>query len=65
MFLMVKLHMDSLASKLHRWAVCDALEGLPKEVNATYDEAMVQIKAQNKDAVGLAEQALSWITHAC
>ena len=62
---MVKLHMDSLASKLHRRGVCDALESLPSEVNATYEEAMARIKAQNKDAVGLAEQALSWITHAC
>ena len=64
-FLMAKLHMDSLASRLHWWAVHDALESLPSKVNATYDEAMIWIKAQNKDVVELADQVLCWITHAC
>ena len=58
---MAKLHMDSLASKLHRRAVRDALDSLPTEVNATYDEAMARIKAQGKDALELAERVLSWI----
>ena len=38
--------MDSLVCKLHCWAIHDALESLPTEVNATYDEAMVWIEVQ-------------------
>jgi hypothetical protein len=45
--------------------VHDALESLPSKVNATYDEAMIWIKAQNKDVVELADQVLCWITHTC
>jgi hypothetical protein len=63
-FLLAKLHMDSLASKSNRRAIRSALESLPSEVNATYDEAMDRIKRQTKDDRKLAERVLSWITHA-
>lgn len=63
-FLLAKLHMDSLASKSNRRAIRSALESLPSEVNATYDEAMERIKGQTKDDRRLAERVLSWITYA-
>ena len=61
---MAKLHMDSLASKSSLRDVRNALKTLPTQVNATYDEVMVRIRAQNADDRGLAEKVLSWIVYA-
>ena len=56
--------MDSLVGKHNRAAVRKALEILPKEVNATYDEAMERIERQNEDNKELAKHVFSWITYA-
>lgn len=56
--------MDTLATKLTRRAVRDALAILPAEVNATYDEAMGRIAGQRHCEKELAEQMLTWITYA-
>ena len=61
-FLLTKLHMDALATKVSRKGVRQALQSLPVSLDATYDEAMARIDAQNNDEKQLAEQVLSWIS---
>ena len=56
--------MDSLVHKPSRWAVHNALETLPTEVNNTYDEVIARIRAQSSDDRELAENVLSWIAYA-
>ena len=63
-FLLVKLHMDSLVSKNNRKAIRIALENLPKSIEATYDETMQRIEAQNQEDRELADKVLSWISYA-
>lgn len=60
---MAKLHIDSLVSQRSAWEVRNALQNLPTEVNATYDEAMKRIQRQSAADKKLAERILSWITH--
>jgi len=62
--LLARLHIDSLVSKTNRREVRRALDNLPKEVDATYEEAMERIQAQIEDDKKLAERVLSWITYA-
>ncbi|KAJ7291088.1 hypothetical protein C8J57DRAFT_1704769 [Mycena rebaudengoi] len=64
MFLLVKLHMDSLSTKITVRAVREALKGLPKDLDGTYDEAMQRIAQQSEDDRNLALQILSWISNA-
>jgi hypothetical protein len=63
-FLMAKLHMDSVVSQRSALGVRNALDNLPKEVNATYDEAMKRIQQQSEVDRVLANRVLSWIVHA-
>ena len=56
--------MDTLASKASRKAIRQALKALPISLDATYDEAMARIDAQNNDDKRLAEQVLAWISFA-
>ena len=60
---MAKLHMDSLVGQRSARAVRNALQNLPMEVNATYDEAMKRIQRQSAADKKLAERILSWITY--
>ncbi|KAJ6477191.1 ankyrin repeat-containing domain protein [Mycena vitilis] len=64
MFLLAKLYIDSLASKVRPRDVLEALKNLPKDLNRTYDEAMRRIDSQNEDDRTLALQALGWISKA-
>ncbi|KAJ7469684.1 hypothetical protein FB451DRAFT_1136338 [Mycena latifolia] len=64
MFLLAKLHMESLATKNTVKAVREALQHLPSSINQTYDEAMDRIKSQNEDDKQLALQALIWVAYA-
>ncbi|KAI9780621.1 MAG: hypothetical protein M1816_002782, partial [Peltula sp. TS41687] len=64
MFLLARLHMDSLVSKHSRREVRKALENLPQELNSTYEEAMERIRGQAEDDRKLAERVLSWIIYA-
>lgn len=43
-------------------AVCKALENLPKDVDGTYDEAMIRINQQSEDDKELAVRVMSWVT---
>jgi ankyrin repeat domain-containing protein 50 len=56
--------MDSLMSKHSLAAARKALQNLPTEVDATYDEAMERIERQSEDDRDLAKQVISWITYA-
>ena len=56
--------MDALAQKHTRKAVRTALEGLPRELDETYNEAMKRIRSQNTDDVELAQRVLTWISFA-
>ncbi|KAJ7444032.1 ankyrin repeat-containing domain protein [Mycena latifolia] len=64
MFLLAKLHIESLATKMTIKAVREALRHLPKDLSHTYDEAMNRIKNQNEDDRHFALQALTWVAYA-
>jgi tetrahydromethanopterin S-methyltransferase subunit G len=56
--------MDLLAGLTDRRSIHKALDTLPSEVNATYDEAMKRIARQTGRDRILAEQVLSWVSYA-
>ncbi|KAJ7879750.1 hypothetical protein B0H14DRAFT_2566600 [Mycena olivaceomarginata] len=64
MFLLAKLHMDSLATKNSVTALRETLQHLPTDLNQTYDEAMNRIDRQSKDDRQLAHLALTWVVFA-
>ncbi|KAJ7440432.1 ankyrin repeat-containing domain protein [Mycena latifolia] len=64
MFLLAKLHIESLATKMSIKAVREAIRHLPKDLSHTYDEAMNRIKNQNEDDRHFALQALTWVAYA-
>ncbi|KAJ7166318.1 ankyrin repeat-containing domain protein [Mycena crocata] len=64
MFLLVKLHIESLTTKITPRAVRDALKNLHQDVNRMYDETMHRINNQNHDDRTVALQALTWISKA-
>ncbi|KAL8831035.1 MAG: hypothetical protein Q9191_001102 [Dirinaria sp. TL-2023a] len=64
MFLLAQLHMDSLVLQVSQKAVRQALDTLPKGLDATYDEAMSRIDEQGEQDTRLAGQVLSWISFA-
>ncbi|KAJ7114782.1 hypothetical protein C8R44DRAFT_224838 [Mycena epipterygia] len=63
MFLLAKLHIDSLTTKNTVKAVREALHQLPKDLNHTYDEAMERIDNQSEDDRQLAQQVLTWVSN--
>lgn len=63
-FLMAKLLMDSIRTKMTRKALQISLEELPKTLHATYDDALDRINKQNEDEKVLAERILSWVSYA-
>ena len=62
-FLLAKLHIDSLSTKLTVKAVREALQHLPKDLNQTYDETMKRIDSQKEDERDLACQVLMWVAN--
>ncbi|KAJ7706762.1 ankyrin repeat-containing domain protein [Mycena rosella] len=64
MFLLAKLHMDSLTTKHTVKAVRDALSNMPGNLDSTYDEVVERINRQSEDDRQLAWRTLSWVTHA-
>ncbi|KAJ6579069.1 ankyrin repeat domain-containing protein [Mycena vulgaris] len=64
MFLLAKLHIESLASKNTVKAVRDALQHLPKNLKQTYDEAIERIKLQREEDRDLGLLALTWVANA-
>ncbi|KAJ7218326.1 hypothetical protein C8J57DRAFT_1537494 [Mycena rebaudengoi] len=64
MFLLAKLHIDSLTHKNTVTAVRVALEDMQSTLNGTYDEAMERINQQSEDDRHLARRTLSWVLNA-
>jgi hypothetical protein len=62
MFLLVKLHMDSLSSKQTPNAVRKALQTLPTGVFEMYDDVLQRIEDQNADDSQLAKRTLMWLS---
>ncbi|KAJ6535641.1 hypothetical protein B0H19DRAFT_847851, partial [Mycena capillaripes] len=62
--LLAKLHIESLNTKNTIKAVREALQHLPTNLHATYDEAVSRIKAQNIDDRQLALKTLTWVAYA-
>ena len=56
--------MDTLATKNNPRAVCDVLDVLSMEVEATYGKAMHCITVQNKNDEDLAKRILVWVIFA-
>ncbi|KAJ6536855.1 hypothetical protein B0H19DRAFT_1003798, partial [Mycena capillaripes] len=64
MFLLAKLHIESLSSKSTIKTVREALKALPKNLNDCYNEAMNRIKSQNEEDRNIAHSALTWVVNA-
>ncbi|KAJ7080062.1 hypothetical protein C8R44DRAFT_908945, partial [Mycena epipterygia] len=63
MFLLAKLHIDSLATKLTVRGVRDALNSLPQDLSGAFDEVVHRINCQDEEEKALAWLALSWVTN--
>ncbi|KAJ7710280.1 hypothetical protein B0H16DRAFT_640411 [Mycena metata] len=63
MFLLAKLHINSLAAKLTIKAVRDALPHLPKDLDRMYDETMERIDGQREEERELACRVLLWVAN--
>ncbi|KAK7038242.1 ankyrin repeat domain-containing protein [Favolaschia claudopus] len=64
MFLLAKLHIDSLATKTTIRAVRQCLRNLPGNLHSTYNEVMERISRQCEDDVDLAHRTLAWVFNA-
>ncbi|KAJ7328867.1 hypothetical protein DFH08DRAFT_940510 [Mycena albidolilacea] len=64
MFLLAKLHIESLSSKNTIKTVREALKALPKNLNDSYNEAMNRIESQNEEDRNIAHSALTWVVNA-
>ncbi|KAJ7706814.1 ankyrin repeat-containing domain protein [Mycena rosella] len=64
MFLLAKLHMDSLTTKHTVKAARDALSNMPGNLDSTYDEVVERINRQSEDDQKLAWCTLSRVAHA-
>ena len=64
MFLLARLHLDSIERATSRAAVKASLQRLPRQLNTTYDEALRRIGDQDEEHATLAKKVLSWILYA-
>ncbi|KAJ4862854.1 protein kinase domain-containing protein [Trichoderma breve] len=64
MFLLAKLHVESLSRKISRKDVRIALKTLPSTLNATYSDALERIYSQDSESAELAELILFWVVSA-
>ncbi|KAJ7080059.1 hypothetical protein C8R44DRAFT_534042, partial [Mycena epipterygia] len=64
MFLLAKLHIDSLATKLTVKGVREALNSLPQNLSGAFDEVVYRINRQDEEEKALAWLALSWVANA-
>ncbi|KAJ7435630.1 hypothetical protein FB451DRAFT_1379315 [Mycena latifolia] len=64
MFLLAKLHIESLATKNTIKAVREALRHLPKDLQHTYNEAMERINHQTEEDRQMGMLALTWVASA-
>ncbi|KAJ7028119.1 ankyrin repeat domain-containing protein [Mycena alexandri] len=64
MFLLAKLHIESLSTKSTVKGVREALKSLPKTLNNSYDDAMKRIGEQNEESQAIAHSTLTWVANA-
>ncbi len=64
MFLPARLHLDSIARSMSEAALNASLDRLPRQLNATYDEAMHRVHHQDEEHADLAKKVLAWILYA-
>ncbi|KAF7345856.1 putative ankyrin repeat protein [Mycena venus] len=64
MFLLARLHIESLMTKQNVAAVQDALGNLSSSLNSAYDDIVNRINQQREDDRQLAWRTLSWVLHA-
>ncbi|KAJ7028117.1 ankyrin repeat domain-containing protein [Mycena alexandri] len=64
MFLLAKLHIESLSTKSTVKGVREALKTLPKTLNNSYDDAMKHIGEQNEESRAIAHSTLTWVANA-
>ncbi|KAJ7485321.1 hypothetical protein FB451DRAFT_1168602 [Mycena latifolia] len=64
LFLLAKLHIDSLTTKHAVKSVRNALRNMPDNFNSSYDEVVDRINRQSEDDKALAWRTSSWITNA-
>ncbi|KAJ6602411.1 ankyrin repeat domain-containing protein [Mycena vulgaris] len=64
MFLLAKLHIESLSAKRTMKGVLEALKILPGTLNGSYDDAMKRIEKQNEDDRKIAHSTLTWVANA-
>ncbi|KAJ5159576.1 uncharacterized protein N7482_006580 [Penicillium canariense] len=61
MFLLARLHLDSLQGKMSPKKIINELHTLPAGLDAAYEEAIKRIESQMPDQSKTAKDALSWI----
>ncbi|KAI9927144.1 hypothetical protein MW887_003527 [Aspergillus wentii] len=61
MFLLAKLHVESLSTKINRKEVRRSLKILPPTLDATYLNALERIYSQSSVDISLAESVLFWV----
>ncbi|KAL9033586.1 MAG: hypothetical protein Q9180_005868, partial [Flavoplaca navasiana] len=64
MFLLARLHLDSIAKATPVAAFKASLQRLPRQLNTTYDEALRRIEDQDEERAALAKKVLAWILYA-
>ncbi|KAJ7591920.1 ankyrin repeat-containing domain protein [Mycena floridula] len=64
MFLLVRLHLDSLTKKYTPKILREALMSLPKDINNSYDETMRRIVDQGEEYSQLAHRVFLWLAFA-
>ncbi|KAF5684547.1 hypothetical protein FCIRC_3890 [Fusarium circinatum] len=67
MFLLARLHLDSLARKISLWAFKDALTSLPtgaSAYNKAYHDVMKRIESQDEERIAFAKDVLAWLAFA-
>ncbi|KAJ7500092.1 hypothetical protein FB451DRAFT_1074388 [Mycena latifolia] len=64
MFLLAKLHIESLRKKPTIRALREALQNLPTDLEETYDDAMKRIEDQDDEDAKIAHSVLTWIANA-
>ncbi|KAJ7591877.1 ankyrin repeat-containing domain protein [Mycena floridula] len=64
LFLLVRLHLDSLSKKYTPKILREALMSLPKDIHNSYDETMRRIVDQGKEYSQLAHRVFLWLAFA-
>ncbi|KAI4263739.1 MAG: hypothetical protein L6R42_001122 [Xanthoria sp. 1 TBL-2021] len=64
MFLLARLHLDSVARATSAAALKASLHRLPRQLSTTYDEALRRIEDQDDEHAALAKKVLAWILYA-